>query len=286
MAIAAVCGLFLLATAGIAAAHGGAKITSGPTITGVAQEGETLTAAGTWKGTPAPVETWQWIRCKKPDGGCQPIAGATGISYVAAAADVNMFLRVRLTVTNSAGSDSKRSAPTAAVAAKTAPPPPPTTTPPPEPEPEPETPATPTTPTPAFELPATQPPSDSSEDVVEATVPMLQPFPTVRIKGRLTPTGARVTLLRVRAQRGLQITVTCRGRSCPVREVTRRAAGSTRVRQFERRLRAGTRLLVQVTKAGHVGKWTEITIRRGMAPRRWDGCLEPGSSRAVQCPAA
>jgi hypothetical protein len=114
---------------------------------------------------------------------------------------------------------------------------------------------------------------------------MLKPFPIIRIKGVLTATGARVTLLSVKAPKGVHIAVACRGRDCPVRRFVP-PAGVRRLRPFERELRAGTRLEILVTKPSYIGKFTTIVIRRNAAPRRSDRCLIPGARRAVRCPMA
>jgi hypothetical protein len=113
---------------------------------------------------------------------------------------------------------------------------------------------------------------------------LLTPFPVVRIKGVLTPQGARVTLFTVRAPRGARVTVVCRGGGCPVRRWGP-ARGSARLRPFERPLRSGTTLTVTVTRASFVGKLTVIVIRRGAPPRRVDRCLVPGASRPLRCSA-
>ena len=118
------------------------------------------------------------------------------------------------------------------------------------------------------------------------STPLLRPFPTVRIRGRLTLRGAQVTLLVVRSPRGAIISARCRGKGCPVRRLTRTASSRTRLRSLERVLRAGTRLDITVTRAGYIGKWTTIIIRRGYAPWRADRCVKPGRSRPSPCPAA
>jgi hypothetical protein len=128
----------------------------------------------------------------------------------------------------------------------------------------------------------TQTPTSAGGGGFSAAPLMLDPFPVVRIRGQLTPTGARVTLFTVRATRGTLIVVRCRGESCPIRRFSRRAA-RTRVRPLERHLLAGTRLLVRVTKPGYIGKWTRIVIRRGAVPRRSDRCLYPGAGEPVRC---
>ena len=48
---------------------------------------------------------------------------------------------------------------------------------------------------------------------------MIRPYPTVRISGSLTKAGADVALLTVKAPKGVRITLTCEGKSCPLREV-------------------------------------------------------------------
>ena len=113
---------------------------------------------------------------------------------------------------------------------------------------------------------------------------MMRPAPLVRIRGRLTRSGARITLLTVSAPRGARITVRCLGRGCPAQRIAR-TASVTRLVRFERALPGGTRLIVTVTKRGRIGKHTTIAIRRGEAPTRRDRCLMPGARKPVACPA-
>ena len=116
---------------------------------------------------------------------------------------------------------------------------------------------------------------------------MIKPFPTVRLSGRLTRTGADVRLFTVRAPKGARIEVTCAGSGCPLREVTQATARGTKalhVPQFERDLRAGTQLTITVAKPGYISKVTRITIRRGKAPARSDQCRLPGENRLIRCP--
>jgi hypothetical protein len=252
------------------------KITVGPLIVGLAQDGETLAAQASWSGSPEPVPAWQWMRCDRAKGSCSAIKGATSDTYRAARADVGDFLRVKLKVTNATGSDEQRSEPTAAVSPVPAPTGPPAPAPAPAPAPSPE--PAPAPPPPAFELPP------AAAAPAEGTPELLSPFPVVRIKGWLTARGARITLLTVRAPRGSRIDVACRGAGCPVPKLARTAAVQ-RLRRFERELRAGTRLELTVTKPGAIGKWTVIVIRRGSPPRRKDGCLDSDTKRHIRCPA-
>lgn len=119
------------------------------------------------------------------------------------------------------------------------------------------------------------------------TPPLLSPFPVVRLAGRLTGTGARIRLLAVRGPVCSRVTTRCRGRGCPFRRQTRlKGRKPLRVRAIEgKRLRAGTRLEVLITKRDHIGKYTRFVIRRGRPPRRMDRCLRFGETRASACPA-
>jgi hypothetical protein len=111
----------------------------------------------------------------------------------------------------------------------------------------------------------------------------MSPVPVVRIRGRVTADGARVTLLTVRAPRGARIQVTCAGDHCPRRRVAT-VAVVVHLRPYERLLRAGTRLEIRVTRPSFIGKYTRIVVRQGRPPLRQDRCLMPGSSRPVGCP--
>ena len=260
---AAILGGLLLA-AGPARAHTAPVITEGPTIAGTPQAEATLTASAVWTGEPEPKATWAWLRCAPTGEKCARVAGASKQTYRVTTADVGLVLRVRLRVTNVVGKADARSKPTDVIAAAPQPPAPP---PPPPPPPPP--------------LPVVTPPLAGQQDTSGPL--LLDPFPIVRIRGRLTPNGARVTRLTVRAPSGVRIAVSCRGRSCPARRFARSAG--LRLRRFERVLRAGTRLDITITKPGYVGKWTTIVIRRGAAPRRRDRCVYPGGRDRVQCPA-
>jgi hypothetical protein len=112
---------------------------------------------------------------------------------------------------------------------------------------------------------------------------MMRPAPVVRIRGRTTPGGARITLLTVKAPRGARISLRCRGRSCPVKRWAHTTA-VIHVLRFQRVLAAGTRLTIRVTKPGRIGKYTQIVIRNGKAPTRRDRCLKPGSGKPRRCP--
>ncbi len=119
--------------------------------------------------------------------------------------------------------------------------------------------------------------------VVKPAPSFIAPFPVVRIAGRVS-SATRIVRLSVRAARGSKVTVRCRGRSCPVRAITRRARrGAVRFHRLERLLRPGTRIVIRVTRPGQIGKYTRFRMRARKAPARLDRCLLPGVRRPVRC---
>jgi hypothetical protein len=79
------------------------KNTTGPSISGGATQGATLTCApGSWSGSPT--FAFQWLR----DG--QPISGATSANYLTVAADAGHQISCRVTATNDGGSTASTSA--------------------------------------------------------------------------------------------------------------------------------------------------------------------------------
>jgi hypothetical protein len=274
---AVVVGIGLLVMPAAALAGTAPVITKGPAISGTPQEGLELVAEAEFTGDPVPTAAYAWLRCTKATGTCSAIAGAAKQRYVVSPADLGAFLRVRMKVTNAAGSATAQSKPTTVVlgAPEPTPTPTPSSTPTPTPMPEPTVAPAPT----AAPQPAPAP-------VVTAPAPLValafDPFPVVRIKGVFTARGARVTLLNVAAPGDVRIDVDCMGRDCPARHY-RSPRGKHRLRKFERDLRAGTRLEVRVTKPGYVGKFTSFVIRRRAEPKRADRCLAPGTTRPVTC---
>jgi hypothetical protein len=234
-------------------------ITRGPTIFTAVEVGQMASAAASSRDGS---EAWQWVLCRSADvdpTSCDTLEGANQDSYLVAAADAGSWLRARLTVTGN-GPDAVRYS-SAKFVSKPADPSPPR-----PPAPFTSTGTTPDTPT-----------------VVAPT--LLDPFPIVRIKGRTTRVGARLTLLSVRAPRGTLIRVRCRSDYCP----RSRLAINTRLhrlRVFERSLRAGVIIEIRVKHPKRIGKYTRFLIRRAAPPLRRDRCLRPGSNRPTRCPGA
>jgi hypothetical protein len=90
--------------------------TAAPTISGTAQQGDTLTASkGSWSNSPSSYG-YQWQHCSSSSS-CSNISGATGSSYTLQASDVGDTIDVVVTATNIGGSRSATSAQTGSVQA-------------------------------------------------------------------------------------------------------------------------------------------------------------------------
>lgn len=87
-----------------------------PTISGTAQQGQTLTAAnGTWGGETPISYSYQWQSCDSLGSSCSSIVAATNQNYVASSGDVGETIRVAVTATNGDGTSQALSAPTSRV---------------------------------------------------------------------------------------------------------------------------------------------------------------------------
>jgi hypothetical protein len=95
--------------------------TAEPTISGSPTQGQTLSAtSGSWTGSPT--LAYRWVRCGseggRPDGSnCSSVSGATSPTYTLTSSDVGRRMRIRVTATNSSGSTTAASNPTATVKA-------------------------------------------------------------------------------------------------------------------------------------------------------------------------
>jgi hypothetical protein len=89
---------------------------SAPAVSGTAQFGSVLTAAGgSWTGSPS--LTYQWQRADTSGGSYSDISGANTNTYTLVGADSGKYLRVSVTATNGAGSTAALSSPTSAITA-------------------------------------------------------------------------------------------------------------------------------------------------------------------------
>jgi hypothetical protein len=87
-----------------------------PSISGVSQQNQTLTAGtGTWANSPT-FYGYQWWSCDSSGNNCVILNGQQGSTYVAGPTDVGTTLRVVVTASNNGGSNSARSDPSPVVA--------------------------------------------------------------------------------------------------------------------------------------------------------------------------
>jgi hypothetical protein len=124
---------------------------------------------------------------------------------------------------------------------------------------------------------------------------LLQPFPIVRIAGRETRSGVKLTLVTVSAPVSALVTVRIRGTGVHATSQSRVAAagkGSASngtallsFPRFARPLAAGAVLEIRVTKSGQIGKLTRFIPRRGKLPMRTDACLSTAGNPMV-CPSS
>jgi fibronectin type 3 domain-containing protein len=116
-------GSALSAATDIVTQAGAPQNTGEPSISGSPGVGQKLSASsGSWTGAQPITFSYQWVRCGSdggnPDGSnCPFISGATGTSYVLTSSDVGSRIRVRVTATNSLGSQTAASNPTVPVTA-------------------------------------------------------------------------------------------------------------------------------------------------------------------------
>jgi hypothetical protein len=275
---------------------------------GPAQVGRTLTGShAVWVGPRGTKARWEWWSCpQNPESPSDCIRRKLSDAqydsqYTIPSADKDRYIWLVLYAwccrdKNPQQEDSEVTGPSARVVAAPTPTPTPaptpsaTATPTPTVTPVPPA-ATPTpTPEPVFDTaaPAATPVPTNGQVLHESASSrkVIRPFPVVRMRGRLTANGARVTVLSVRAPRKAKVTVRCKG-SCPTRRWSKNASARksrlTRIGAFERSLRSGTVITVTVTRHDYIGKRTVFVIRRGQAPLRTDRCLNP-RGRVTRCP--
>ncbi|HEY7455403.1 MAG TPA: PKD domain-containing protein [Thermoleophilaceae bacterium] len=116
----------------------------------------------------------------------------------------------------------------------------------------------------------------------------------VAINGLLHGMRTEITSLVVLAPRGATVRVTCvaagtaRTRAAGCSKALKRVVRKRRRLRFrgaERVLTAGTKLVIRVTKPGHLGVQVTYTMRAGNRPRRVDRCFTPGAKQTTRCPA-
>src|SRR5437763_6653620 len=102
---------------GAAAATGPPTNTTRPSVTGSPVVGKVLTAHnGSWTGTAPIAFKYQWSRCSATGTGCVSInEAAQSQAFILSTGDLGHRLKVTVTATNSSGTNSRDSLPTAVI---------------------------------------------------------------------------------------------------------------------------------------------------------------------------
>jgi hypothetical protein len=243
-------------------------VTRAPDVEGTLVVGQTLRAVhGAWTGSADAATGFTWLRCPDEDfEDCVTIPRATGDTYQLVDADAGNQMRVTLWATQGDDTSYKASDLTAVVKTTSG--------------------ATPDPGggggTPSFDI--TAPPTKPT-GTFPAGTKRIKPKPAVRITGRYTTTGARITRFTVKAPKGATTTIACSKGTCPVKKQTIKGGHTSHVAKFERTLKAGTRIQVTIARKGYVSEITIVTIRAKRAPSRSDSCLLPGKTKPQKCAA-
>lgn len=252
------------APGGALEARASAADLTAPQVFGRPVVGHLLTGfPGVWTIALSSELEYRWRRCP-PAAPCADIPGATTLVYTPAAGDVGMRLQLRVSASDDGVTEVRDSVATEAVTDRYGPG---------------DT---------VSEQLSTAPASPPPLPARAARAAMIEPFPVVRIHGRLGAYWTRFTLVAVRAPAGTVITMRCSGRGCAFR--TRRRTMPERARMripgLEHRFAPGDRLVLRVSASGRIGKYARIRVRRGRKPARWDGCVMPASAAPIACPVA
>ena len=246
-------------------ADGPPDVTRAPDIEGRPVVGETLRAVrGQWTGSEDTTTGYTWLRCPDEDfDDCITIPRATEDSYELTDADADQKMRVTLWATASDESSYKVSDATDVVKAPAG------ATPVPGGSPA----------APNFDITAPV----KSGAVLPASAKRIKPKPVVRISGRTTVAGTRITRFTVKAPKGATTKLACSKGTCPVHKQTIKGGHTSHLAKFERTLKAGTRIQLTISRKGYVSEITIITIRSKRAPARSDSCLLPGRTKRQKC---
>ena len=248
------------------------RVTQAPTMIGAGRASARRSRPAAGSADNAFSTSYVWLRCddNTPNttvaeeqvgdlSGCRSLnTSGDPRRYTLTSSDLGKYMRIGLYAQRGDQDHWMVSAPSARVEN---PPPPPTPTPVPTPVPTPTPTPTPApAPSPTFDSAAAAPaPAPTLGQVLHESGPKrraIRPFPVVRMRGRLTATGARVSLLSVRAPRAAKVTVRCKGR-CPM------ASWAPSKRPKRPDPRAGVRALAAVRhedhRDGHAGAATSAS---------------------------
>jgi hypothetical protein len=114
--------------------------------------------------------------------------------------------------------------------------------------------------------------------------PLKAPVDVKRSLGYIRePWGAKLVALIVRVPSKTAVTVSCKGRGCPsqkMRKRSRKRAATLTFAFVKRSVRAGAKLTVVTTRAGHTPAYDVYTIRgHNQSPALKEGCKPPGAKQ-------
>src|SRR5207237_443858 len=141
---------------------------------------------------------------------------ATEDAYEVQSADAGNMIRVTMWATEGDESSYKASDPTAVVKTSSG-----------------DTPAPSTPAGPSFDI---TPAPVKAGSALPAGAKRITPKPVVRIAGKYTSTGARITTFTVKAPAGVTTTLACSKGTCPVRKQTVKGGHTSHLAKFERTL--------------------------------------------------
>ena len=86
------------------ASAAGPAVTTGPSVSGVVEQGQRLGAVpGIWSGTGTVTYAYQWYRCDATGAHCSSVHGATGVGYRLVAADAGKTIGLTVKATDTTG---------------------------------------------------------------------------------------------------------------------------------------------------------------------------------------
>ena len=135
---------------------------------------------------------------------------------------------------------------------------------------------------------ACQPPAPVVQRIVETRTSPSRVLVDLGYTFTATRRVTKLTKIGLEVERGAAVTVKCRakGKRCKgVRDFARTAAAaSVRLRGIEgKRLPAGAKLSLRVTKAGKIGVLKTLTMRKRRAPSVTTRCIAVGATRPSAC---
>jgi hypothetical protein len=112
---------------------------------------------------------------------------------------------------------------------------------------------------------------------------LMRPFPRVRTAGSFSLTRTRFTRVTVRGPRGARVAGSCSPKRCKTVKKGLPRSGFLRLKALQRSYPVKTKITIRVSAPSVIGKYVQITTRRGKPPLRRDRCLKPGIRKAVAC---